>query len=482
MKLVNTSDFEKLVKYYTNNPLVISASYIGASDPLTIHTEDQQIDPLYVANSVSNGAVNKSPSEIREYYNKMIASNDFIRIDDYGAGQLKAWVNDRYLSWLKPANFGVNVVTVFKMLRDQWFIDKYMKSEQRKKDIKRLKMTSNLFKVVEAISAFTFSVCTVSTFLSGISFVPTMLGLMSILVLVRSFFSEVDASSKLMALKGLNKGTWYNIDYRHPTKDRTTCKILSKIEADGVKDLSENIKSYDVVTKINKLAMQAINICVVYDLITLYNITSGHSDLCGSLIGTAYDFSKCCKNPAELSIWISKQMDKTFVPVKYSADNGYEPRVLKSNKFEEDEKTVNIDFDDITRFKRSIVEFKTNVEILGHGIVYDADILDKLNKLEVIRCDDSVSDVDKRKIDSFVRRYGRLTAEFVSSLKTLEPYDKYSMAKEFLMPLSCGLDSLINQCNSNSQLDCDIQIDVLKNALKLDGLVKDSDEIMEKIK
>ena len=79
MKSVSNSDFEKIVKYYNDNPSVISARYIGVSDLLTFHNEDEQIDPLYIANKVKviDGGINKTPSEIRDYYNGMVNRNEF---------------------------------------------------------------------------------------------------------------------------------------------------------------------------------------------------------------------------------------------------------------------------------------------------------------------------------------------------------------------------------------------------------------------
>ena len=112
-------------------------------------------------------------------------------------------------------------------------------------------------------------------------------------------------------------------------------------------------------------------------------------------------------------------------------------------------------------------------------VVQDYDIMNKINKIEVLRYDESVSDIDKQKIDSFVRRYGTITKEFVGSLKTLKAEDKHDMAKEFLSTMSSGADALISKCNSNNQLDCSIQLEVLRSVLKLDGLSGDSDDSMK---
>lgn len=481
MKSVSNSDFEKIVKYYNDNPSVISARYIGVSDLLTFHNEDEQIDPLYIANKVIDGGINKTPSEMRDYYNGMVNRNEYIKLDSWGVSKLNAWMDNRYKDWLKPANFGVNVVVMFKLLRDQWCIDRYLMSEQREKDMKRLKFIKNLFKLSASTFAFVFSACLISMIVAGVNAVLTLLGIASALVTIYSVLSGVKVSEEAEALKGLTDKGCYTIDCKHPTKSKTTCKILAKIEADGVVDLTVNNHSYEVITKVNKLAKEAINYCLMYDLIVLSELHHGRSDLCAPLGYSTYDSSKYTDNALEISNWLDSQIDKRFVPAEYNADIEYESRTVKDceNTNADKSDTTVIKVDDLSEFKRNILEFKNSLECVRIEVVHDDDIMNKINKIEVLRYDESVSDTDKRRIDSFVRRYGNITKEFAGSLKTLKSEDKHAMAKEFLSTMSSGADALISKCNSNNQLDCSVQLEVLRNALKLDGLSGDSDDSMK---
>lgn len=481
MKSVNNSDFEKIVKYYNDNPSVISARYIGVSDLLTFHNEDEQIDPLYIANKVIDGGINKTPSEIRDYYNEMVNRNEFIKLDSWGVSKLNAWMDNRYKDWLKPANFGVNVVVMFKLLRDQWFIDRYLNSEQREKDMKRLKFIKNLFKLSASTFGIVFSACFIGMIVTGANAVLALLGIASALVTIYSLLSGIKVSEEAEELKNLTRNTRYSIDCKHPIKGKTTCKILSKIEADGVVDLTVNNHSYEVITKVNKLAKEAINYCLMYDLIVLNELHHGRSDLCAPLGYSTYDYSKYTDNVIEISNWLSSQIDKRFVPAEYNADIEYESRTVKDYEDTNADKsdTTMIKADDLSEFKRNIVEFKNSLECVRIEVVHDDGIMNKINKIEVLRYDESVSDTDKRKIDSFVRRYGNITKEFAGSLKTLKVEDKHAMAKEFLSTMSSGADALISKCNSNNQLDCSVQLEVLRSALKLDGLFDDSDDSMK---
>lgn len=481
MKSVDNSDFEKIVKYYNDNPSVISARYIGVSDLLTFHNEDEQIDPLYIANKVIDGGINKTPSEIRDYYNGMVNRKEFIKLDSWGVSKLNAWMGNRYKDWLKPANFGVNVVVMFKLLRDQWFIDRYLNSEQREKDMKRLKFIKNLFKLSASAFGVVLFACLIGEIVTGVNAVLTLLGIASALVTIYSVLSGVKVSEEAEALKDLTRNTRYTIDCKHPTKSKTTCRILSKIEAAGVVDLTVNNHSYEVITKVNKLAKEAINYCLMYDLIVLNELHHGRSDLCAPLGYSTYDYSKYTDNAVEISNWLSSQIDKRFVPAEYNADIEYESRTVKDCEDTNADKsdTTVVKADDLSGFKRNILEFKNSLERVRIEVVHDDDIMDKINKVEVLRYDESVSDTDKRKIDSFVRRYGNITKEFAGSLKTLKAEDKHAMAKEFLSTMSSGADALISKCNSNNQLDCSVQLEVLRNALKLDGLSSDYDDSMK---
>lgn len=481
MKSVNNSDFEKIVKYYNDNPSVISARYIGVSDLLTFHNEDEQIDPLYIANKVIDGGINKTPSEIRDYYNGMVNRNEYIKLDSWGVSKLNAWMDNRYKDWLKPANFGVNVVVMFKLLRDQWFINRYLSSKQYEKDKENSK-NSKIFlfywAIVNLIAALS---CMGSTILYGFSIVPTIIAAVCSLSFVVSLIFRDRSSKMLAALKGLTNKGCYTIDYRHPVKDKYTCKILSDIENAGVVDLTVNNHSYEVITKVNKLAKEAINYCLMYDLIVLSELHHGRSDLCAPLGYSTYDYSKYTDNAMEISNWLASQIDKRFVPAEYNADIEYESRTVKNCEDTNDNKsgTAVIKTDDLSEFKRNIIEFKNSLECVRIEVVQDDDIMNKINKIEVLRYDDSVSDTDKRRIDSFVRRYGKITKEFVGSLKTLKSEDKHAMAKEFLSNMSSGADALISKCNSDNQLDCSVQLEVLKSTLKLDGLAGDSDDSMK---
>lgn len=219
----------------------------------------------------------------------------------------------------------------------------------------------------------------------------------------------------------------------------------------------------------------------MYDLIVLNELHHGRSDLCAPLGYSTYDYSKYTDNAVEISNWLSSQIDKRFVPAEYNADIEYESRTVKDCEDTNADKsgTTVVKTDDLSEFKRNILEFKSSLECVRIEVVHDDDIMDKINKIEVLRYDESVSDTDKRKIDSFVRRYGNITKEFVGSLKTLKSEDKHAMAKEFLSTMSSGADALISKCNSNNQLDCSVQLEVLRNALKLDGLSGDSDDSMK---
>lgn len=481
MKSVSNSDFEKIVKYYNDNPSVVSARYIGVSDLLTFHNEDEQIDPLYIANKIIDGGINKTPSEIRDYYNGMVNRNEYIKLDSWGVSKLNAWMDNRYKDWLKPANFGVNIVVMFKLLRDQWFINRYLRSEQREKDMKRLKFIKNLFKLSASAFGFVFSACLIGEIVNGVNVVLTLLGIASALVTIYSVLSGVKVSEEAEALKGLTDKGCYTIDCKHPTKGKTTCKILSDIEHAGVVDLTVNNHSYEVITKVNKLAKEAINYCLMYDLIVLSELHHGRSDLCASLGYSTYDSSKYTDNALEISNWLDSQIDKRFVPAEYNEDIEYESRTMKDCEDTNADKssTTEVKADDLSEFKRNIIEFKDSLECVRIEVVQDYDIMNKINKIEVLRYDESVSDTDKRKIDSFVRRYGNITKEFVGSLKTLKAEDKHAMAKEFLSTMSSGADALISKCNSNNQLDCSVQLEVLRSALKLDGLSGDSDDSMK---
>lgn len=478
MKSVSNSDFEKIVKYYNDNPSVISARYIGVSDLLTFHNEDEQIDPLYIANKVIDGGINKTPSEIRDYYNGMVNRKEFIKLDSWGVSKLNAWMDNRYKDWLKPANLGVNVVVMFKLLRDQWFIDRYLNSKQYEKDKENLK-NSKIFlfywAIVNLIAALS---CMGGMVLYGFSITSTIVGIVCSLSFVVSLIFRDRGSKILAALKGLTDKGWYTIDYRYPVKDKYTCKILSDIENAGVVDLTVNNHSYEVITKVNKLAREAINYCLMYDLIVLSELHHGRSDLCAPL---GYYYSKYTDNAVEISNWLSSQIDKRFVPAKYDADIEYESRTVKDyediNAGKSD--TTVVKADDLSIFRRNIVEFKNSLECVRIEVVHDDDIMDKINKIEVLRYDESVSVTDKRRIDSFVRRYGSITKEFAGSLKTLKAEDKHAMAKEFLSTMSSGADALISRCNSNNQLDCSVQLEVLRNALKLDGLSGESEDSMK---
>lgn len=481
MKSVSNSDFEKIVKYYNDNPSVISARYIGVSDLLTFHNEDEQIDPLYIANKVIDGGINKTPSEIRDYYNGMVNRKEFIKLDSWGVSKLNAWMDNRYKDWLKPANFGVNVVVMFKLLRDQWFIDRYLNSEQYKKakeDLKNSKIFLFYWAIVNLIAALS---CMGGMILYGFSIIPTIVGIVCSLSFVVSLKFRVCNNRILTALKGLTDKGWYNIDYRYPVKDKYTCKILSDIENAGVVDLTVNNHSYEVITKVNKLAREAINYCLMYDLIVLSELHHGRSDLCAPLGYSTYDSSKYTDNALEISNWLDSQIDKRFVPAEYNEDIEYEPRTVKDCEDTNADKlsTTEVKADDLSEFKRNILEFKNSLECVHIEVVQDYDIMNKINKIEVLRYDESVSDIDKQKIDSFVRRYGTITKEFVGSLKTLKAEDKHDMAKEFLSTMSSGADALISKCNSNNQLDCSIQLEVLRSVLKLDGLSGDSDDSMK---
>lgn len=481
MKSVSNSDFEKIVKYYNDNPSVISARYIGVSDLLTFHNEDEQIDPLYIANKVIDGGINKTPSDIRDYYNGMVNRKEFIKLDSWGVSKLNAWMDNRYKDWLKPANFGVNVVVMFKLLRDQWFINRYLSSKQYEKDKESLK-NSKIFlfygAIVNLIAALS---CTGSMILYGFNIVPTIIAVVCGLSFIVSLIFRDRGSKMLAALKGLTDKGWYTIDYRYPVKDKYTCKILSDIEHAGVVDLTVNNHSYEMITKVNKLVKEAINYCLMYDLIVLNELHHGRSDLCAPLGYSTYDYSKYTDNAVEISNWLSSQIDRRFVPAEYNADIEYESRTVKDCEDTNADKSCNTEVkaDDISMFRRNIAEFKSSLECVRIEVVHDDDIMDKINKIEVLRYDESVSDTDKRKIDSFVRRYGNITKEFVGSLKTLKAEDKHAMAKEFLSTMSSGADALISKCNSNNQLDCSVQLEVLRNALKLDGLSGYSDDSMK---
>ena len=212
----------------------------------------------------------------------------------------------------------------------------------------------------------------------------------------------------------------------------------------------------------------------MYDLIVLNELHHGRSDLCEPLGYSTYDYSKYTDNAVEISNWLSSQIDKRFVPAEYNADIEYESRAVK------DCEDTNADKSGTTVIKADgLSEFKSSLECVRIEVVHDDDIMNKINKIEVLRYDESVSDTDKRKIDSFVRRYGNITKEFVGSLKTLKSEDKHAMAKEFLSTMSSGADALISKCNSNNQLDCSVQLEVLRSALKLDGLSGDSDDSMK---
>lgn len=474
MKSVSNSDFEKIVKYYNDNPSVISARYIGVSDLLTFHNEDEQIDPLYIANKVIDGGINKTPSEIRDYYNGMVNRKEFIKLDSWGVSKLNAWMDNRYKDWLKPANFGVNVVVMFKLLRDQWFINRYLISKQYEKDKENFK-NSKIFlfywAIINLIPALS---CMGSMVLYGFSTIPMIVGVVCSLSFVVSLIFRDHSSKMLAALKGLTDKGCYTIEYRHPVKDKYTCKILSDIENAGVVDLTVNNHSYEVITKVNKLAKEAINYCLMYDLIVLSELHHGRSDLCAPLGYSTYDYSKYTDNAVEISNWLSSQIDKRFVPAEYNADIEYESRTVK------DCEDTNADKSGTTVVKTDdLLEFKNSLECVRIEVVHDDDIMNKINKIEVLRYDESVSDTDKRKIDSFVRRYGNITKEFVGSLKTLKSEDKHAMAKEFLSTMASGADALISRCNSNNQLECSVQLEVLRNALKLDGLSSDSDDSMK---
>ena len=219
----------------------------------------------------------------------------------------------------------------------------------------------------------------------------------------------------------------------------------------------------------------------MYDLIVLSELHHGRSDLCAPLGYSTYDYSKYIDNATEISNWLGSQIDKRFVPAEYNADIEYESRTVKDCENTNADKldTTVIKVDDLSEFKRNILEFKNSLECVRIEVVQDDDIMNKINKIEVLRYDESVSDIDKRKIDSFVRRYGTITKEFVGSLKTLKAEDKHAMAKEFLSTMSSGADALISKCNSNNQLDCSVQLEVLRSALKLDGLSDDSDDSMK---
>lgn len=474
MKPVNSSDFEKLVKYYNDNPSVISARYIGVSDLLTFHNEDEQIDPLYIANKVIDGGINKTPSEIRDYYNEMVNRKEFIKLDSWGVSKLNAWMDNRYKDWLKPANFGVNVVVMFKLLRDQWFINRYLISKQYEKDKENSKNSKIFFFYWAILNIIPALSCMGSIVLYGFSIIPMIVGIVCSLSFVASLIFRDRSSKMLAALKGLTDKGCYTIDYRHPVKDKYTCKILSDIENAGVVDLTVNNHSYEVITKVNKLAKEAINYCLMYDLIVLNELHHGRSDLCAPLGYSTYDYSKYTDNVIEISNWLSSQIDKRFVPSKYNTDIEYESRTVK------DCEDTNADKSGTTVVKTDdLSEFKNNLECVRIEAVHDDDIMNKINKIEVLRYDESVSDIDKRKIDSFVRRYGSITKEFAGSLKTLKAEDKHAMAKEFLSTMSSGADALISKCNSNNQLDCSVQLEVLRNALKLDGLSGDSDDSMK---
>lgn len=484
MKPVNSSDFENLVNYYNDNPSVISAGYIGTNDQLTFHTEDKQIDPMSIANKVIDGGVNKTPSEIKDYYNGMVNRNEFIKLDSWGVSKLNSWLGDKYKDWLKPANFGVNVVVMFKLLRDQWFIDKYLNSEQYKKakeDLKNSKIFLSYGAVLNCMAALS---CAGSLIFYGFNIVSMVIGIVCGLSFVASLKLRVCNNRILTALKGLTDKGWYNIDYRYPVKDKYTCKILSDIETAGVAYLTENSHSYEVITKVNKLAREAINYCLMYDLIVLSELHHGRSDLCAPLGYSTYDYGKYTDSIMEISNWLSSQIDRRFEPSKYNADINYGLSAVKDceDANTDESSTMSIKANDISDFKRNIGLFKHNLERISIGAVHNNEIMDKIHEIEVLRYDDSVSDADKRKIDSFVRRYGNITKEFTGSLKTLNAEDKHNLAKDFLSTMINGADALINKCNSSNQLECSVQLEVLKSALKLDGLAKDSDEIMKTTK
>ena len=411
----------------------------------------------------------------------MVNRNEFIKLDSWGVSKLNAWMDNRYKDWLKPANFGVNVVVMFKLLRDQWFIDRYLNSEQYKKakeDLKNSKIFLFYWAIVNLIAALS---CMGGMILYGFSIIPTIVGIVCSLSFVASLKLRVCNNRILTALKGLTDKGWYNIDYRYPVKDKYTCKILSDIENAGVVDLTVNNHSYEVITKVNKLAREAINYCIMYDLIVLSELHNSRSDLCEPLGYSTYDYSKYTDNAVEISNWLSSQIDRRFVPAEYNADIEYESRTVRDYEDTNADKsgTTVIKVDDLSEFKRNILEFKSSLECVRIEVVQDDDIMNKINKIEVLRYDESVSDTDKRKIDSFVRRYGTITKEFVGSLKTLKAEDKHAMAKEFLSTMSSGADALISKCNSNNQLDCSVQLEVLRSALKLDGLSDDSDDSMK---